>query len=318
MNHDETMIDQIAQRAAVKTGVLGFVTTTGTFIASLKAATVVMQFVSATAAAIVGVYTLWQLFRNHRAKKQNKIGPKLFVIAMVFGLCSGCTGFKRALDRTGKKIDANEAALKEVSRELTTGGVDTLSLAPTNKHTELALKLAKLDQQIEGVPQKRIDVPAILAGERKATSDLEARFRQIDVLVAEKLNLESKNRELEERLQDLGAKYEAERNTGIVKRIKRALFATLGLGGVIALCVFFPAVIPIFTRLAVWIVSMVPKLGSILGIASQKVVKNIIDGIEEAKTEIPAEATQILHKKLSQRLDAQQKAAVRTWKTSKT
>jgi len=41
---------------------------------------------------------------------------------------------------------------------------------------------------------------------------------------------------------------------------------TLGLGGIIALCVFFPFLIPIFGQLAAWLVLKIPALASVLGV----------------------------------------------------
>jgi hypothetical protein len=77
---DVEMLEQITDRAIAGKGLLGFVSTAGGIIASLKAATVLFQFVAALCAAIAGVVTLYVMFKNLQKRRANKpkIGIKLF------------------------------------------------------------------------------------------------------------------------------------------------------------------------------------------------------------------------------------------------
>jgi hypothetical protein len=58
---------------------------------------------------------------------------------------------------------------------------------------------------------------------------------------------------------------------------------TLVLGGTIALCVFFPAIIPILGQLLGWIVGMVPQLANWLGVVSVKAYQRSVSAFQEAK-----------------------------------
>jgi uncharacterized membrane protein (DUF106 family) len=58
---------------------------------------------------------------------------------------------------------------------------------------------------------------------------------------------------------------------------------TLGMGGTVALCVFFPAIIPILGQLLGWIVGMVPQLANWLGVVSVKAYQRSVSAYQEAK-----------------------------------
>ena len=62
---------------------------------------------------------------------------------------------------------------------LATAVVDTLAKAPTNEVVALAGKLARSEQLLVGVPASRLDVDAILAGEKSATDSLLARLKLV-------------------------------------------------------------------------------------------------------------------------------------------
>ena len=62
---------------------------------------------------------------------------------------------------------------------------------------------------------------------------------------------------LKAQLTDLGKKYEVEHNKNIVTRIWEWAIGTIGLGGIIALCVLFPALLPILGLIAKYAINLV-------------------------------------------------------------
>jgi hypothetical protein len=76
---DEAMIEQITDRAIATKGLLGFIWTAAGIVASLKAATVLFQFVAAFCAALAGVITVYVMVKNLRNRKHKpKLGIRLF------------------------------------------------------------------------------------------------------------------------------------------------------------------------------------------------------------------------------------------------
>lgn len=202
------------------------------------------------------------------------LGAAIFLLA----LC-GCSFNGNRLARAQKRTDTNFASITEQSRALTTAALDVLSVAPTNQHTVIALDLVRHDQQLEGLPITRIDAASLLAGQSNAWADLQARYRYQQQIVTERAAIEAKLAETTARLVDMGKLYEEEKNRGILKRIWRWSVSTLGLGGLIALCVFCPAVIPIVARFFGWLVSKVPQLAGALGVVSKNTFDNVVRGV---------------------------------------
>lgn len=233
-----------------------------------------------------------------------------FCIVLMVG---GCTHHASDLRSSDKKVNANDALLKEESRALTTGALDSLSYAPTNPPTDLAKKFLRRDQQIEGMPAKRIDVEAILAGQAKAIADLDARFIKIDALLDERIRLEIENKRLTDALVEMGQKYEAERNKSIVRR----LYGWLGFGGtiaaILALFVFFPPAIAIAGRLLAWIVTKLPGLASFVGVVGTKAFDATVRGVEKAKTAL-GDKVPALEAELGRSMDDAHKKLVRARK----
>jgi hypothetical protein len=201
-------------------------------------------------------------------------------------LLAGCTFARQKQAKATEALAGNHAALDEQSRALTTGVVDSLSLAPTNPPTALALDLAKRDQIIEGLPTNRIDVPAILAGVKTAQDALDARFRSIDTLLAQKATLEASLREAEAKLIEMGRLYEAERNRGILRRIWLGVVGSLGLGGVIALVMLCPALLPLAGRGVGAIVAKLPSLAGYLGLVSHRAFDSVVKGVGEVRASL--------------------------------
>lgn len=206
---------------------------------------------------------------------------RLSLILCLALLVIGCTRFAKRTDRTAAKASANQIAIAEESKALTTGIVDVLSLAPTNPPTALALDLARHDQQLEGLPVTRIPIEALLARQEREWKALRERYDLQASLLAERQEIATRLAETEAALIEMGRKYEAERNKSIVRRIWAWSISTLGIGGLIALCIFFPAVIPLFGNLLGFVVNRIPKLAGALGVVSKKAFDSAVKGVGE-------------------------------------
>lgn len=237
--------------------------------------------------------------------------------AIALGLCfgfSGCTQLSNSIDTITGKSSAKQKQLTEESKALTTGTVDALEQAPReDKAVNLARELAKADQQIEGMPTKRLPVTAALAEDPKALRELERRLAAIPLLQAELEELQSKLADRESQLQDLGRKYEEERATKLRTRIKRWLIGTLGVGGVIALLVCFPALIVPFGHMLAFLVGRIPKLAGALGVVAKKAFDETVEGIGKARAAMKAAQSQdkiILDNTLSENTSEWTKALI--------
>lgn len=240
---------------------------------------------------------------------------KLSLIISVL-LITGCTFHRGSLKRSDAKAAANAASLVEESRALTTGALDALGHAPTNPPTTLAKNLLQRDQQIEGLPVKRIDVDGILAGHSEALADLTNRLAGIDALLQDRVRIQTENSQLRDKLVEMGKLYEEERNKTVLKRV----FAYLGVGGsiaaIIALFVFFPPALAIAGHLIGWIVSKLPGLASWVGVVSVKAFDQVVSGVEKAKAAIGRESTEKLEAQLGREMDKPYKAVVRIRKAA--
>lgn len=203
-------------------------------------------------------------------------------------LC-GCAMTTRREAKRADESDANSAALAEESRALTTGALDALSHAPTNKPTALAKRFLQRDQQIEGTPARRIDVAAILAENVEAVRDLNRRLDAQDALLVERAELQRKLQAAQADLMELGRKYDAERSRSIWRRVLGWATATFGIGGLIAMVVMCPAVLPILGGAASWIIARVPALVNLFGFVGKKAFDGVVAGVGRAREKLKIE-----------------------------
>ena len=94
---------------------------------------------------------------------------------------------------------------------------------------------------------------------------------------------------LDERAKELiklGKLYEEEHKEKIWKRAWTWAVSTLGIGGVIALAVLFPAIIPIFAQMLGAVVRIIPSLASAFGVAATSTVDAIVKGVQGARKQI--------------------------------
>lgn len=251
------------------------------------------------------------LKRNHDIQTRilDRIKSMSPLILLMF-LFSGCTFARHAKAVIDQKSATNATALNAQVQSLNTGVVDSLSVAPTNAPTNLALSLARKEQQIVGVPANRIDVQAILSTNTAAIESLRDQFKSVDAALTDRLKLEATLREKDARLIEMGAKYEAEHNQNIVSRVWHWALSTLGVGGLIALCFLCPAAIPIIARIIAWIVGQFPKLAGAIGVVSTKAFDAVVKGVENAKGAIGKDGTDKLHDELAKSTDILHKALI--------
>jgi hypothetical protein len=238
----------------------------------------------------------------------------LFCCLLIF---TGCTFQAQSKARTDKKWEWNAEQIAEQSRTLTTGIVDALSIAPTNPPTNLALEMARKDQQLEGIPRERIDVQALLEGNKEAQRKLDAIYAAQATLLDERAMLAANLKETEARLIEMGQKYEAERNTSITKRIWRWGLSTLGVGGLIALCIFCPAILPVIGNLFGFIVGKLPWLAGAFGVVSKKAFDGVVKGVENFRHSMKdSTAKEALDNELLKATDEAHRAVVRARKNA--
>lgn len=209
----------------------------------------------------------------------------IVVLALTF---QACTLRSNRATRAERDVAQNRAALQEESRALTTGARDAIAFAPTNPPGNLAAKFLERDQQIEGMPVDRIDVPGVLAGKKQATSATNTRLSMQTDLLRQRAELEVQLEDANQRLMEMGKLYETKNQKSAVRRVWRWLIATFGVGGVIALMFFVPAVIPLFARLVGWVVSMFPKLAGFFGVVLTSSFDSVTKGVQLGKKRLDA------------------------------
>jgi hypothetical protein len=252
--------------------------------------------------------------RRSRLKKIRKLSPQsLVLITLIACAMTGCSTRGPSRTRTDRALTQSNERLAEQSRALTTAVVDSLNVAPQNPPTNLARRFAIADQEIEGLPLKRIPATAALAGDPKASADIEARFTEINSLRAHNVQLAQALRDRDAALMELGEKYEAEKNKTLWRRIKTALIGTFGISGLIALCVFCPAVIPIITRGLALIVSKVPQLAGALGVVGKDAFDAVVKAVGHTRDQLKSTNSDTLHaldSNLRAETDADHKALI--------
>lgn len=203
---------------------------------------------------------------------------------------AGCTFARGKADKVEAQTGANAAALTEESRALTTGAKDALDLAPTNAPVNLAKRFLARDQQIEGLPVERIDVAALLATNLQAMALLERRFGAQDELLRERAELAVKLEAANSRLQEMGRRYEAEKNRSVVRRVWGWLTGIFGVGGLIALVILCPAVLPVLGGLVSFVVGKVPALVNLFGVVGKSAFDRVVVGVGEVRAKLKVEA----------------------------
>ena len=283
-------------------------------------------------------------FKRYLAESMPSILPSNHTLAHFALICavlqsSGCSRF------ASRRATATKT-LQEESKALTTAVVDTLQLQPTpqrDPYTVTALRFAKQDQHIEGLPLQPFDMPALLPTSTnnhtpETTSRAEAqvvrRFAQQDQTL-------KTQRTTENHLVELGLQTDATQQRRIHFWTKAIAWLTLPVTILIAVLVFFPIALPLFGRLLGLLVNSLPRLAGFLGVVSIRAFDTVVHGLEKWKNQtlpqsgVPTVANpppssgpdtsrhpgdpridliQSLHSTLSREMDATHKTLVRTRK----
>lgn len=250
--------------------------------------------------------------RRVNPRVEGAIGLFLILLGLLLFLLffTSCTRFRGAFGKAQKKTEIAGRAVDRDTQQFATAVVDVLSLVdlPTNSLPDLrnamsiGLRYARFTQRGLGLPVQRIDVEGEVRGEKKAVEAA----RKVEAASAVHLETEAttSREEIErlKRLAELGAQYEKEKNQNIVKRVWKWSISTFGIGGLIALCVFFPFLIPIFGRIVAWVVSKIPALAGFIGVVGTKVADGLIAGVQKTNTD--DSVSPAVKKKLRSNLEA--------------
>lgn len=210
--------------------------------------------------------------------------------ALAVLLLTGCSYAAPKRSAARVELERANAGLLEVSRELTTGALDAVTYAPPDPAIALARDLLEVNQGIVGAPTNRIPVPAVIAREPGAITDLETRQTRNQALLAARAVIQGRLQQAEERLIEMGAKYEEQRNRSIVRRVWAWAVGTLGLGGLIALVVLCPAVLPLLGAALGRLVAWLPKLAGFVGVVGKQAFDAVVQGVGEVRRRLKLEA----------------------------
>lgn len=84
-------------------------------------------------------------------------------------------------------------------------------------------------------------------------------------------------------------KWDELQRKNFLKRFWGWLTATLGVGGIVALIIFFPALLPVVARMFAWAIGKVPALAGAIGVAGTKVFDGVVKGVGRVRTELKLE-----------------------------
>jgi hypothetical protein len=220
--------------------------------------------------------------RRPTSNHQSSYTMKFILLAILIVAC-GATCRSARVATADRNVAANRMALEEESRALTTGARDALYFAPTNPPTSLAARFLDRDQQIEGIPINRIDVAGVLAGNKPSVTATDARLDMQGHLLKDRVELEAKLEAANQRLLELGRLYETEHKKSLIKRIWLWATGVFGIGGIIALMIFFPFLIPIFGSVVTWIIGLFPKIAGVIGLVGKKSFDGVVIGVQKVR-----------------------------------
>lgn len=240
---------------------------------------------------------------------------------------TSCTHYTEKLNTLNSQKNLDFQNTIQSAAKYVSGAKDSLSLE-TNKTSKIVLseKLLTNAESIIGVPKigERIDVGGLLSTNKSVNSKAEKEYNRIvekDIqMMQEFANLNEKIQQVENNLLKLGAIKEAEQNKSIISRIWGWGLATFGIGGVIALCIFCPFLIPIFTQIIAWIIARIPSIAGFFGVVGKNVATGIVKGVgnvratlqsvDESKAYTASEVLELLDKNLKDATTPQEKVVI--------
>lgn len=221
----------------------------------------------------------------------------LLVIFCISGLTS-CGVLGKNENKVTTKLNAVNTELDEEKKALTKATSDALKNVPsdvsTNNVVSNSVTIAKITADknvgLHGLPVNPINVTAMVtAPVMDKTADykqLLARFDREQKLLEEKAIAEREREALRNQLVELGKKYEEEQNKSLITRIWAWTMGTLGIGGLIALVVLCPALLPLFGSVISWLIGAIPPLANFFGVVGKKVAVNVMNGVESFKDQL--------------------------------
>lgn len=236
----------------------------------------------------------------------------LGVIAM-----SGCHSYTfkgSKLAKEEEKLGTVLLDLSERQKQLTTATLDVLTApgAPeTNANVLVATELARGNQTLSGTPMYRMDIKPILCDVRKMMVSLSPETNRLSleemmqdmqvgmtnqawVGMQESLREDGKlleevrdSREEVQKAEDaLVSKAAFQEKLEVKQFWKSTGFWTkvvVVVGGFIALCIFVPAVLPIFGSVLAFIIGKIPSLINMVGVVGKGTLDAVIEGVGNGK-----------------------------------
>ncbi len=230
--------------------------------------------------------------------------PLLLLLA-----CTGTEGARKVI--SSSLANSNEALLSAAALNVAATGM-ALKGAP---NTNLAVKVAtefnskaalllptpgyddarKYQQIVTGLTSSD---PKERAG---AALVLEERDARIALLQAQRNAEAERLAQLELKLIEMGNEYEKEKNKSWWTR----LYSALGVGGLLALALAFPVLIPIGGQLLGSLVSAVPSLASACGVVGRRAFDSVVTAVQKSKEKMETaehtDALSLLRKELTRR-----------------
>ena len=237
------------------------------------------------------------------------------LIQLAVLLACGCTstGPQRA-QKVVELVKVEEKVAQKASANAYATGLALQAAPQTNRAVAVAQTFNDKTKALLPKPDYEdiIEYEAIVAGllsenekqraqSQKALGEADS---EISTLLSERRVIEGRVEDLENRLIEYGAKYELERNKSWWTRI----YSFLGFGGIIALVIAFPILIPIGGQVVGWVVNTVPSLASWVGLVSRKSFDSVVVAVESAKermkTDGKEDAVLLLKEELQKATDA--------------
>lgn len=218
----------------------------------------------------------------------------LITIPILLMLSCATTDSKR-ISSAGKVQEMDEKTVRAAALNVAATGMALKTAPNTNLSVRVATQFNEKAALLLPTPeyQEVRDYSKIVAGltseiqseREKAQVALDGKDDQIALLQSQRAEEAAKLSALEKKLVDLGNEYEKERNKSWWTRI----YSTLGIGGLIALCVCFPVAIPIIGNLLGSLVNAVPSLASAVGLVSRKAFDSVVTAVQKTKEKLKAD-----------------------------
>lgn len=228
----------------------------------------------------------------------NKI---LFIIIIFIVPFLGCSYFAKNLKKTDIQIEerlkenntaakiANEVTARKISETKIAIDADDLqkgklTIEGAEAANSITAEFLRRNQNLMGLPiHDQTQIINNLLSTNKTIRQAEEQRQNIKETQEE--NWRAKIQELETKLQAMGEKYEQEKNKSIIKRIWAWGGFTLVFGGIIALMVFFPPLIPVVTMIVGKIIAFIPSLAHVFGVVGKKTVESVALGVGNVRNE---------------------------------